>query len=410
MPSYLKFAAAALTAMLPLSSAQTYTECDPLKKTCPPNDGLARSSFTSDFTKGDSALDDWKITAGEVTTGPDGAEFTIRKQGDAPTIQTPWYFFFGKVEIEMKIAPGKGIVSSTVMQSSVLDEVDWEGLGTRTDEIQANYFGKGDTSSYDRESWHPLETPQDTFHTYTIEWKKDHITWAIDGKDVRTVTYDEAKGGTRFPQTPVNFRIGSWAGGDPSNPQGTIEWAGGLTDYTKGPYTMYVRRVHIENENPAESYKYTDHSGSYKSIKFAEVDGGSDSSSSSSTTEKTTAMKTTMSTATTGSGSTATTGSSSEGTTTDSASSTGGSGSGSGSSSGSSSTAGPGSSSGSRPSSSSGAGSGSSSSSGTGSGSSSSIGPGSSSSSSVPVQTGAASALTGLPLTFVGLFTAMLQL
>jgi hypothetical protein len=89
---------------------------------------LARSSFTSDFTKGDSALDDWKITAGEVTTGPDGAEFTIRKQGDAPTIQTPWYFFFGKVEIEMKIAPGQGIVSSSVMQSSVLDEVDWVWL------------------------------------------------------------------------------------------------------------------------------------------------------------------------------------------------------------------------------------------------------------------------------------------
>lgn len=70
-------------------------------------------------------MDKWKVTAGSVNTGPDGAEFTINKKGDAPTIQTPFYFFFGKTEVEMKIGPGTGIVSSVVMQSDDLDEIDW---------------------------------------------------------------------------------------------------------------------------------------------------------------------------------------------------------------------------------------------------------------------------------------------
>lgn len=98
---------------------------DRASETCPPNPGLEKSSFDSDFTKGKSALDGWKTTAGHVETGPNGAEFTINKKGDAPTIQTDFYFLFAKVDVTMKIAPGTGIVSSVVLQSDDLDEIDW---------------------------------------------------------------------------------------------------------------------------------------------------------------------------------------------------------------------------------------------------------------------------------------------
>ena len=54
-----------------------------------------------------------------------GAEFTINKQGDAPTIETDFYFFFGEAEVVMKAANGTGIVSSIVLESDDLDEVDW---------------------------------------------------------------------------------------------------------------------------------------------------------------------------------------------------------------------------------------------------------------------------------------------
>ena len=54
-----------------------------------------------------------------------GAGFVLVKQGDAPTIETSDYFLFGNVEVTMKAAPGTGVVSSIVMESDDLDEIDW---------------------------------------------------------------------------------------------------------------------------------------------------------------------------------------------------------------------------------------------------------------------------------------------
>lgn len=64
----------------------------------------------------------------------------------------------------------------------------------------------------------------------------------------------------------MRLKLGIWAGGDPDNSEGTIEWAGGETNYADGPFTMYVRSVNITNYNPAAAYKYGDTSGSYQSI------------------------------------------------------------------------------------------------------------------------------------------------
>ncbi|KAI9370984.1 concanavalin A-like lectin/glucanase domain-containing protein [Aspergillus egyptiacus] len=289
---YFKYAAA-LVSVLPFTVAQTWTDCSALEKTCPPNPGLNSKTFSSDFTQGKSALDGWLKVNGDLTYGPDGAEFTVSKQGDSPTIETDFFFFFGKAEVVMKAAPGVGIVSSIVLESDVLDEVDWEALGGDTTQIQTNYFGKGDTSSYDRGTYEAVENPQGMFHTYTIDWSPEAITWSIDGAAVRTLPFAEAQGGSRFPQTPMRLRLGVWAGGDPNNAPGTIEWAGGLTDYSAGPYTMYIKSAYIENTYPGSQYIYTDKSGSWQSI---EIDGSLPPAQSTKTSTTTTSKTTTSST------------------------------------------------------------------------------------------------------------------
>jgi hypothetical protein len=63
--------------------------------------------------------------SGSVSYGSNGAQFTVAKKGDAPTIETGFYFFFGTAEVKMQAAPGTGIVSSIVLESDDLDEVDW---------------------------------------------------------------------------------------------------------------------------------------------------------------------------------------------------------------------------------------------------------------------------------------------
>ncbi|PYI05495.1 concanavalin A-like lectin/glucanase [Aspergillus sclerotiicarbonarius CBS 121057] len=277
--SYHTVAAAAV--LVSLTHAQSYTDCNPLNKTCPADAGTTESHLHFDFTQS-SGLDQWTITADNVTTSTNGAEFTINKQGDAATIQTDFYIFFGEVSISMKAASGTGIISSLVLESDDLDEVDWETFGNLADQLQTDYFGKGDTSSYDRWTWASISDAQDDYHTYTWTWTETELIWSIDNSTVRTLTYADAVNGTRYPQTPMRVRIGIWAGGDPDNSQGTIEWAGGETDYSDAPFTMYVKSVDIVNYNPATSYKYTDESGSYESIEI--VGGNSNSTSSSSST------------------------------------------------------------------------------------------------------------------------------
>ncbi|CAI6309007.1 unnamed protein product [Periconia digitata] len=255
------------SAFLALASAQTFTACNPMEKDCP-NDPAIAATFETNFKAGKDAVKGWKQTAGELKYGPDGAEFTLAKKGDAPTIQSEGYLHFGYVEVKMKAAAGAGIVSSIVLQSEDLDEVDWEYIGSVPSKVQMNYFGKGNTTTYDRMIEAPISSHLE-MHTYALNWTAEAITWIIDDKPVRTLQYAEANGGKNFPQTPSNVRIGIWAGGDSDSP-GTVEWAGGKPDYSKAPFTQTVESIKIINYSPGKEYEWTDKTGSYQSIKVIE--------------------------------------------------------------------------------------------------------------------------------------------
>lgn len=243
------------------STAQTYSKCNPLlQQGCPPNPALGRSVMV-DFTSG--ASNEFSAE-GNPTYSSEGVSFTVTAGGDAPQLISNWYIMFGKYEITMKAATGAGIVSSGVLQSDDLDEIDWEWLGAQNDKVQTNYFGKGQTTTYDRMTEVAVHNTQGTFHTYGVEWTDSQIVWSVDGQTVRTLQASDANG--QFPQTPCQLRFGSWSGGDPSNPQGTINWAEGPTDYSQGPFTMVVSSVSVVDYSTGSSYNYEDQSGDWTSI------------------------------------------------------------------------------------------------------------------------------------------------
>ncbi|KAJ5906143.1 extracellular glycosidase [Penicillium subrubescens] len=246
-----------------LVTAQTYTDCNPLKKTCPADTALGKADQTFDFTSGSSSQ--FAVSGAVTYDSTNGAAFTISKKGDGPLIQSGWYIMFGKVEFTIKAASGTGIVSSAVLQSDDLDEIDWEWLGGNNAQVQTNYFGKGDTSSYNRGAYHANAGNHDGFHTYSVDWTSSQIVWAIDGETVRVLTPATADT-NQYPQTPMMIKVGVWAGGDSDNAQGTIDWAGGLTDYSKGPFTMYLKSMKVTDYSTGNSYSYGDQSGSWESI------------------------------------------------------------------------------------------------------------------------------------------------
>lgn len=194
----------------------------------------------------------------------DGAHFRIEKTNDAPTITSNFYIMYGKLDVVLRAAPGAGIVSSLVLLSDVLDEIDWEWIGSDINQAQSNYFGKGNTKTYDRGAFHPVKHQE--FHDYGIEWTPQFIKWSIDGTVVRTLTPDQVKGDF-YPQTPMQIKVGSWSGGDPKNAKGVIEWAQGPTDYSKGPFDMIVKSIKIQDYSTGKYYYYSDRTGSSASIR-----------------------------------------------------------------------------------------------------------------------------------------------
>lgn len=231
-----------------------------------------------------------------MSYGADGAFFDIGIKHEAPTIESNKYIMFGKVTAVMKSSPGTGIVSSFILESDDLDEIDWEWLGSDNANVQTNFFGKGDTTTYDRGGKSAVGTPIDTWHTYTIDWTAERIIWSIDGATVRTLLYTDptAHQGTRYPQTPMKIKMGNWIGClDASDPKttGTCEWAGGQAVFDANTkYRMTVKTVTIEDAGCGDEYVYSDMSGTWQSIKTNGAcdgkpnTGGSPSSSSPSST------------------------------------------------------------------------------------------------------------------------------
>ena len=242
-------------------------------ETCPSDPALS-STLTTDFTKGASS--DWTLADGTSMSydGTLGAEFVIKTLTDAPTISSTKYIFFGKVSAVVRASAGTGTVSSFILESDDLDEIDWEWLGSSDSSVESNFFGKGNTTTYDRAVYHNVATPIETFHTYTVDWTKESIVWSIDGTAVRTLPYADplALGGKNYPQTPMRVKMGNWVGcasvAAETNPatMGTCQWAGGAIDISKGPFTMYVSSVTIEDYGSGCEYTYSDMSGSYQSI------------------------------------------------------------------------------------------------------------------------------------------------
>lgn len=253
--------------------AQTFSACNPMEKDDCPNHPALGTNFTADFTK---PLNDviWNSTSTPVSFTDDGADFVIAQKLESPTLISMFYIFFGRVEVHMKAASGAGVISSIVVQSETLDEIDWEWVGNDQENVQTNYYGKGNTTTYDRGEFHKLEkNPMEEYHNYTIHWTKEKLEWYIDGKEVRTLKYEDAVGGKNYPQTPSTVRLGVWPAGDPDeNKEETIEWAGGEIDYNKSPYIMSVKELKVTDFSSGKEYEYTDDSGSWESIKVIKYD------------------------------------------------------------------------------------------------------------------------------------------
>lgn len=249
-------------------SATSIVSCNPLSATtCSPDPALA-TGISDDFQEESSYYVPYR-TPTEIFYGSDGLTLTLSKRFDNPSLVSDFYIMFGKVEVWLKSANGTGIISSFYLQSDDLDEIDMEWFGGDASQMQSNFFSKGDTSTYDRGEYHTMADPRESFHNYTLDWNEDSLSWYIDGTLVRTLASTNSEG---YPQTPMRLFFGIWAGGDSSNAAGTIEWAGGSTDYSDAPFSMHINSLVVVDYSSGSEYSYDGTDGTWDSIKAS---GGS---------------------------------------------------------------------------------------------------------------------------------------
>jgi hypothetical protein len=87
---------------------------------------------------------------------------------------------------------------------------------------------------------------------------------------LRELVPAQALNGKNYPQTPMNFRMGMWAGGDVKhNDPGVVEWAGGATNFKEGPFTMMVQQVYVQDYTSAKTYSWEgmDSTGDWQKVK-----------------------------------------------------------------------------------------------------------------------------------------------
>ncbi|KAJ5372484.1 Concanavalin A-like lectin/glucanases superfamily [Penicillium concentricum] len=262
---------AILAALASYATAQTSTDCDPMKKDCPADPALGTEHTWNFNTTLDEKI--WKMTTGTYDHDEEGAKFTLSKEGESTLLQSNFYIFFGVVEAHVKMAKGAGLISSVVLESDDLDEIDWEWVGYNTSQVQSNFFGKGNDSSFDRGGYHDVTNADTEFHNYTTYWDQDKLQWWIDGDMVRELKYTDEKAlfGKNYPQTPCRVQFSLWPAGSPNARKGTIEWAGGLVDWDNAPFSMTLGKLHVKDFHSGKEYSYGDRTGSWESIK---VSGG----------------------------------------------------------------------------------------------------------------------------------------
>ena len=140
-------------------------------------------------------------------------------------------FLYGRFEAKMKASDALGCITAFFLyrpNASQFTEIDFEISGKSPKVITLNHWV--DKRSHDKEIPLTFDTSKE-FHTYTIDWKPNSITWEIDGKIVHSTT-------TAVPNKPMQVIFNLWA-------TKSEKWAGSIKN-GKLPTFAYVN-----------SFKYT---------------------------------------------------------------------------------------------------------------------------------------------------------
>ncbi|KAJ1919916.1 putative glycosidase CRH2 [Mycoemilia scoparia] len=208
-----------------------------------------------DDYKGDPSktafVSQWKPNNAKIENGE--LVISLKKTNDkslGATVLNTRRIQYGVISTVMKSgSTGPGAVSSVIVRNdNVGDEIDFEFVGKDVTTVQSNYYWHNELDYTKMVPSQKLSDTTQNYHTYTIDWDPNRIIWSVDGQEFRTVkrsdTWSEKDRTFKYPDTEATISFSMWDAGV-GGQQGTIDWAGGLVDWSKGPYNMNVKSIDI---------------------------------------------------------------------------------------------------------------------------------------------------------------------
>ncbi|KAJ1949047.1 transglycosylase [Linderina macrospora] len=151
------------------------------------------------------------------------------------TMVYPWDFHYGRIEGQIRIGAGSGVVTTMLLMGPApADEIDFEWVGKNVHNVQTTFYVQSQRVVPMSEAFEVTGGSSSdlskSFHNYTIELTKDRVSWYIDGKLCR---YRDKSTGL-FPSEANRMRMGIWDGTQTSGWAGPIDWNG-------APFTAEIR-------------------------------------------------------------------------------------------------------------------------------------------------------------------------
>lgn len=75
---------------------------------------------------------------------------------------------------------------------------------------------------------------------HQFDWQPDTLTFLVDGQAISSVTREstvDSAGVAHYPSTPSRIQLSLWPAGINSSAPGTVQWAGGMIDWSNTDYT-----------------------------------------------------------------------------------------------------------------------------------------------------------------------------
>lgn len=161
----------------------------------------------------------------------------IYKAGEVYTDNS---YLYGKMEVRMLAATGSGVISNffTFKEGSELADTFWEEIDIEVfgkdgaNSWQSNLItGQGNSNLTRTEGVHPETGLGQEYHTYTIEWKPNAVTWLVNGEIIREII----GGQSSLMQSNTSLRFNIW------NPN-IAGWVGAFSENIL-PVHMFVNWI-----------------------------------------------------------------------------------------------------------------------------------------------------------------------